>query len=260
MLGLIGIGPGQDQPIARQVCEGRPDLLTVQDPLVAIAHSPRGQTCDVGASSRLREQLAPDLLTGEEAAQVLRLLLCRAVDRNGRCDHAVADDVVRGRHRRTSLEESAGDVAEERGAGVESPTVTVEVDPGQTPIELGAEELDVPRRRRREVGEELVDHLIDVLDGQLLVSNIGHGAPFDRTSRQVAGTASEHTPTCVMTARVPGRGSTGRTPPRGGRREGVGSVDHEELAQLLLANLEVLQGEAALSQVLVDLGQLEQDL
>jgi hypothetical protein len=51
------------------VGQRRPHLLAVDDPLVAVAHGAGGETGDVGAGAGLAEQLAPDVLAGEDAPQ-----------------------------------------------------------------------------------------------------------------------------------------------------------------------------------------------
>ena len=76
LLGL-GIGAGEDHAEAGGVGQGRPDLLAVEDPLVAVALGPGRQAGHVGSGAGLGEQLAPDLLAGEQRAQVALLLALR---------------------------------------------------------------------------------------------------------------------------------------------------------------------------------------
>ena len=57
-------------PSRDEVGERGPHLLAVDDPLVAVAHARVRQAGDVGAGAGLAEQLAPDLLAGEQRAQV----------------------------------------------------------------------------------------------------------------------------------------------------------------------------------------------
>ena len=61
-------------------CAGarRPDLLPVDHPLVAVAHGPGAEVGQVAAGARLAEQLAPDLLAGQQRQQVALLLLLGA--------------------------------------------------------------------------------------------------------------------------------------------------------------------------------------
>ena len=68
--GLIGVGAGeQDAPVA-EVGAGRPHLLPVDDPLVAVAHGTGRQPREVGAGAGLAEQLAPDLVAAQHRRQV----------------------------------------------------------------------------------------------------------------------------------------------------------------------------------------------
>src|SRR5215813_306498 len=58
----------------RLVSAGGPDLLPVDDPLVAAELRPRYRTGDVRSTARFAEQLAPDVLAGQNAQQELLLL------------------------------------------------------------------------------------------------------------------------------------------------------------------------------------------
>ena len=73
MLGLIGIGAGQQHGPFGALAEGGPDLLSVDDPLVAIAHRGGGQRGHIGTSPGLGEQLAPTLLAGHQRRQQMAL-------------------------------------------------------------------------------------------------------------------------------------------------------------------------------------------
>ena len=87
-------------PKRARVAQRGPHLLPVDDPLVAVADGPGREPGEVGAGARLGEQLAPDLLAGEERPQVALLAArrCRGDDR--RRDHAEADEVEREVRRR----------------------------------------------------------------------------------------------------------------------------------------------------------------
>src|SRR5262245_47161442 len=69
----------------------RPDLLPVDDPLVALAHGARPQAGQIRAGGRLREELAPDLLTGERARRIAPLVLFARVGEEGGHAHAQPD-------------------------------------------------------------------------------------------------------------------------------------------------------------------------
>ena len=79
MLGHVGVGAHEQQPPAGDVRHARPDLLTVDDPLVAVAHGRRGERRDVGPGTGLAEHLAPDLFARERraAAAAPAALRCR---------------------------------------------------------------------------------------------------------------------------------------------------------------------------------------
>src|SRR5207244_3678423 len=64
------------------------DLLTVDDPRVAVAHRAGSQTSEIGPRARLAEQLAPHLVTTEQCGDVAGLLLVGAVRQQGRDDHS----------------------------------------------------------------------------------------------------------------------------------------------------------------------------
>src|SRR5580700_7987997 len=61
-----------------------PHLLPVDDPLITAELGPRYRTGDVGAAARFAEQLAPDILAGQNAQQELFLLQIGAVRENRR--------------------------------------------------------------------------------------------------------------------------------------------------------------------------------
>ena len=58
-----------EHPAVGHVRERVPDLLAVDDPLVAVAHRPGRERREVGAGAGLAEELAPDLFAGEERAE-----------------------------------------------------------------------------------------------------------------------------------------------------------------------------------------------
>ena len=70
---------------------GGPDLLAVDDPVVALLLRARAQARDVGAAGGLREQLAPDLFAGGELRQIMAFMLLIAIGHHGRPAHALAD-------------------------------------------------------------------------------------------------------------------------------------------------------------------------
>ena len=90
VLGDVGIGARHEDRPARAAGAAGPHLLAVHHPLVAVAHRHRREAGEVGTGTRLAEELAPGLLTGEDRRQETRLLLVGAdrVDRGRRLVHA----------------------------------------------------------------------------------------------------------------------------------------------------------------------------
>src|SRR3984893_17382344 len=68
----------------RLVRAGGPHLLPVDDPLIAAELGSRHRTGHVGAAAWFAEQLAPDILAGQNAQEELLLLQIGAVRENGR--------------------------------------------------------------------------------------------------------------------------------------------------------------------------------
>ena len=66
--GRVRLGAGQQDPELGAVGVGRPHLLAPDHPLVAVEVGPGGQRGQVGAGAGLAEQLAPDLLAGQQRA------------------------------------------------------------------------------------------------------------------------------------------------------------------------------------------------
>src|SRR6267378_4858266 len=68
-----------------------PDLLAVDDPVVALLLGARAQPGNIGTSGGLREQLAPDLFAGGELRQIVAFVFFTAKGHHGRAAHAFAD-------------------------------------------------------------------------------------------------------------------------------------------------------------------------
>ena len=62
VLGKSRIVTCKQDPVLRVVCSRRPDLLTVDEPIVAVPLSPRPDRGDVRAGCRLRKHLTPDVV------------------------------------------------------------------------------------------------------------------------------------------------------------------------------------------------------
>ena len=97
MLGHVGVGAGDQDAELGDLGHRGPDLLAVDHPLVAVAHRPGGQVGQVAAGVGLAEQLAPDLLGGQQREQVAVLLRLGAGVHQGGPGPADADLVRRAR-------------------------------------------------------------------------------------------------------------------------------------------------------------------
>ena len=72
------VGPADEFAPRREAGARAPDLLAVEDPLVAVPYRRRRQAGEVGAGTRFREQLAAQLLGAQERPDEAGLLLARA--------------------------------------------------------------------------------------------------------------------------------------------------------------------------------------
>ena len=79
MLGRIPIRAGQQQAVIGMMGAGGPDLLAVDEPIVAVQIRTGGGASEVRAAARLTEELAPGVFPGENAAQKPLFLPIRAV-------------------------------------------------------------------------------------------------------------------------------------------------------------------------------------
>ena len=78
MLRRVRIGAREQQAEVGVVRARGPDLLPVDDELVAVGDRARAEVREVGAGVGLAEQLAPDLVRAQQRPQVPLLLLVRA--------------------------------------------------------------------------------------------------------------------------------------------------------------------------------------
>ena len=148
MFGNRRVGPcDQDRPLGFLRAR-RPHLLPVDDPVVAVAHRAGGNPGQVGSSTRLAEQLAVEVLSGEQRPQELSLLLRGAEGGDSRRRHAHPDAVVwsasRRRARRGQL---VFDLRLKAARQVEPAGAAREVHPGQSRIEPGSQEFTCIARR-----------------------------------------------------------------------------------------------------------------
>ena len=93
VLGHLGIGAGQQHAQVGLLAVGGPDLLAVDDPLVAVAHRPGLEPGQVRSGRRFREQLAPRLPSGDDGPDVAVDLLLGPVGGDGRGRQQQAETV-----------------------------------------------------------------------------------------------------------------------------------------------------------------------
>ena len=87
MLGQVRVGACEQDAPPGDVRNRRPDLLSVDDPFVAVAHGPGCKAGEIGPGARLAEQLAPDVLAGPQGGEEARSLLGGAECEDGRRGH-----------------------------------------------------------------------------------------------------------------------------------------------------------------------------
>ena len=107
MLGCVGVGTGQQEAVIGVVPSGRPHLLTIDDPFVAIEHRCGLQRRQIRAGVRFTESLAPPHGAVENAREELFLLLLGTPLKDRRAHQRVAEEV--GAHRRFGLGELFGE-------------------------------------------------------------------------------------------------------------------------------------------------------
>ena len=107
VLGGVGIGAGEQEAVVGVVTLGRPHLLAVDDPLIAVEHGRRLDRREVGAGIRLREPLAPPRLSLQDAREELLLLLFAPPLQERRSDERVTEEVAA--HRRLGAGELFGE-------------------------------------------------------------------------------------------------------------------------------------------------------
>src|SRR4029079_10237315 len=86
-LGHVGVGAGDQETVIGIMRARGPDLLAVDDPVVALLLGAGAQARDIRAAGGLGEELAPDLLAGSKFRQVTPLVLFAAEGHHGRPAH-----------------------------------------------------------------------------------------------------------------------------------------------------------------------------
>jgi hypothetical protein len=102
VLGRSGIRAHEEIDPVRELGARGPDLLTVDEEVVALVHRARLEPGQVRSRARLGEALAPDVLGGENARHEARLLRRRPHFDQGGSDHA--DARIARQHRRPHAE------------------------------------------------------------------------------------------------------------------------------------------------------------
>ena len=94
--GAVGVGAGEHEDPVGEVAGRRPDLLAVDDPLVAVEHGPAAEVAEVGAGVGLGVALAPEVLAGSGCGAGSALLLVGPPLEHRVADHLDAEHVVAG--------------------------------------------------------------------------------------------------------------------------------------------------------------------
>src|SRR3546814_889470 len=95
VLGHLAVGADQAEDPVRLVGIGGPDLLAIDQPMVALVFAFRLERGEVAARPRLRIALAPAYLAARDLRQEAELLLLRAIFEEGRPQHRDAEAVER---------------------------------------------------------------------------------------------------------------------------------------------------------------------
>jgi hypothetical protein len=167
VLGQVRVGAGDEDRPAGVVGAGRPHLLAVHDPVVAVPDRPGAQPRQVGARAGFGEQLAPDLLAGPQRPQEALLLLLGAVAQDGRGGHAEADaDAPRVVVGRAGGGQFGVHDALQRAGRAEAAEALGKVHPGQARVEAGPQEVQGFRRGGIVGAEERAHPRAQVLVGR----------------------------------------------------------------------------------------------
>ena len=145
MLWGVGISSAEHEDPVGELASGRPNLLAVDDPLVAVEHGLTTETGQIGAGVRLGVPLTPDVLAADDAREEMLLLLFSAPVKDRVANHLDREGVVASTGRGTGPLELLGQ---------------------DHLFELGhaaAPELGGPRRREQAIGGELLTPVIGPL-------------------------------------------------------------------------------------------------
>ena len=182
VLRCFGIGPGDEHPAVGPVRERVPYLLSVHDPLVAVTDRTGRQAREVGAGSGLAEELAPQLLAGEQRSKEPRLELVVGVGRDRRRGEEDAEPVaLEGVGAHAGGPEAFVDAPLQIGRQREPAEPHREPHPGEAEVVLRGAERD--RVGGIVLGEKPVDERIDAV-GASVRCRSRRRHPFERTERR----------------------------------------------------------------------------
>ncbi len=91
VLGGVRVRAGEQQTVVGELRAGGPDLLAVDDPVIAVAFGAGAQARDIRSTGRFREQLAPDLFAVKRRLHVAGERVLAAIRHDRGDAHAEAD-------------------------------------------------------------------------------------------------------------------------------------------------------------------------
>ena len=93
MLGCFRIGPGEQDHLVGKAPQRRPDLVPIDDPLVAIADGTRLQRGQITARRRLTETLTPDFVGTQNFRDITFFLRLGTIGQNHRPGPGQTDQI-----------------------------------------------------------------------------------------------------------------------------------------------------------------------
>src|SRR5258705_8460445 len=109
MFGRVGVGPAQHEDPVGKVPARRPDLGSVDHPLVSVEDGTGAKTGKIRTRVGFRISLAPHVFAGKDAWQEVSLLVFGSPHREGVTEQSDAEDVVLGAAGYARLGEFLGD-------------------------------------------------------------------------------------------------------------------------------------------------------
>ncbi len=103
VLRRVRVGAAQDEDPVREVAGRRPDLLAVDDPLVAVEHRSGTEVAEIAAGARFAVPLTPTVVAGQDPRDEVLLLLVGPPVEQRVADHADREHVVHDPARHAGL-------------------------------------------------------------------------------------------------------------------------------------------------------------